>query len=102
MHRQDHDFAVAHASGASDFDDHPHDLVYPCVVYPDRNFDFGKERHRVLAVAVLVEVALLPPVAFDFANRQSLKGRSFQPFEYLFGQKWFNDSYDLFHKAQVS
>ena len=60
------------------------DLVDSRVVDPQRNLDLGQKGERVLAVAILVQVTLLPAVAFHFADAARLKRRAAQTFEHFF------------------
>ena len=95
--RDDKDFAVAHPAGAGDFDDLAQDFFDATVVDPQRDFDLGQESQRVFAVGVLIEVALLPAVAFDLADAASLERRPLEPVQHSLGQKGFDDGDDLFH-----
>ena len=82
------DLAVAHAAGAGDFDDLADDLFDAAVVDPQRDLDLGQKGQRVFAVGVLVEIALLPAVAFDLAHAARLERRpleSFQTFSARYG-----------------
>ncbi len=65
---QDEDLAVAHAAGAGDFDDLADDLLETGVVDPEVDLHLGQKGERVFAALILVEIALLSAVAFDFAN----------------------------------
>jgi hypothetical protein len=95
--RDDKDFAVTHPSGAGDFDDLAQDFLDSAVVDPQRDFDLGQESQRVFAVGVLIEIALLPAVAFDLADAARLEGRPLEPFQHSLGQEGLDDGDDLFH-----
>ena len=48
------------------------------VVDPESDFDLGQKGQRVFAVAVLVEIALLPAVAFHLAHAHRFQRRTLQ------------------------
>ena len=76
-------------------------LVSTLAFDPQSNLDLGQEGLRVLTVAVLVEVALLPAKALDFADAERLQRRSSQTGEDLFGQVRLDDRDDLFHSVTI-
>ena len=77
------------------------DFFDPIVVDPQRDFDLGQKGQRVLAVAVLVEIAFLPAVAFDFAHAAGFQRGPLEAFQHLLGQKGFDDGDDLFHAGTL-
>ena len=76
--RQDENLAIAHATGAGDLDDLANDLFPAAVVNPQSDLYLGQEGQRVFAVAILVEIAFLPAVAFDLANAAGFERRTVQ------------------------
>ena len=96
--RHHQDFSVAHTTCAGHFDNRPHNLIHPGVVHPQRDFHLGKERQGVLTLAILVEITLLPPKAFDFLDVERLNRRVPQIGEHLFGKERLDDRDDLFHR----
>ena len=96
--RQDHDFPVADPAGSGDRDDFVQDFLQPRVVDPEGDFDFWQESFGVFGFAVLIEIAFLPPVAFDFQHTEAFQRRPTQGGEDLFGQVGRHDGDNLFHR----
>ena len=61
----------------------------------------GRKASEYSLSAVLVEIALLPAVAFDLANAARFERGALQSFQDLFGQKRFDDGDDLLHRTTL-
>ena len=59
----------------------------------------GRKAQRILAVAVLIQIALLASKAFHLADRQRLQRGPPETLEDLFRQEWFDDRSNLFHRS---
>ena len=57
----------------------------------------GRKASEYSLSAVLVEIAFLAAVAFDFAHAARLQRGALQSFQDLLGQKRFDDGDDLLH-----
>lgn len=97
MHRQDEDFAVPHPSGAGQRDELLQHLFHAGVLDVQRDFDLRQKRLAELALAVLIQVALLPPKALGFHDTDRLDRRAFETGQDSLGQMRTNDGHDLFH-----
>lgn len=98
---QHKDLAVAHSTGPGDLHDLAQNLLGTGVVDPQRDFDLGQEGQRILAAGVLVQIALLPTVAFHLKNGAGLERRPLEGVEDLFGQIRFDDGDNLFQRVTM-
>ena len=97
--RHDKDLAIAHAPGARHFNDLTHRFFDAAIFHPQRHFHFGQEGERVYAVAILIEITLLPALAFDFTHIERFERRALQRIEHLLGQKRFHNGDDLLQRT---
>jgi len=95
--RQDEDLAIAHPPGPGRRGDPLDNLGHPGVFDPELNLDLGEEGQRILAFAILVEVALLPPVALDLADRAGFQRCQPQPLEHPLGEVGLHDRDHFLH-----
>ena len=98
--RQHEDFAVSHPSGSGRSGDPFHDLRHPGIVYPELDFNLGEKGLRILALAVLVEVALLPSKSLHLLHTAGLEGRKLERLEHPLGQEGLHIGNHFLHGGE--
>ena len=73
------------------------DFLGTGVFDPQGHLDLRQEGQRVFAIAVLIEIALLPAVTLHLPHAARLERSAAQTLQQLFHQKRFDDGDDLFH-----
>ena len=99
FYRQDHNLAIAHPAGPSLINDGLSYFLGANIFHPNRDLDFGEKSGRELGVGVLIEVALLAPKPFRFANLNGFNRSPLQTTEQLFGKERLDDCDDLFQSS---
>ena len=74
-------------------------LIDTGVVDPHLDLDFGEEGERILAVAVAIEIVLLPAIALHLADRAGLERGEFQGLEDALSEERLDDGDDFLHRA---
>ena len=96
----DEDFAVADLAGARRSDDRFDHLVDDVRVDRDFDFQLGKEAHGVFRPAIDFGMPLLPPIALDLRNRQTVHSDGGERIAHLLEFERLYDRHYDFHKPR--